>query len=105
MIKLEQRKSANRAVHGVLLGPVAGLRGGLRGHGPTLLLDLCWSHANICTYVECIYTESLVLGTQAPSVDKSKIATDWDPTVLSLFPPGLEVDHLQYATSAYFDDP
>ena len=29
---------------------VAGLRGGLRGHGPTLLLDLCRSHANICTY-------------------------------------------------------
>ena len=24
--------------------------GGLRGHGPTLLLDLCWSHANIYTY-------------------------------------------------------
>ena len=48
--------------------PVAGLRGGLRGHGPTLLLDLCWSHANICTYmyariysVECIYTEILML--------------------------------------------
>ena len=25
--------------------------------------------------------------------------------VLSLFPQGLEVGHLQYATSAYFDDP
>ena len=44
LIKLEQ--SANRAVHGVSLGPV-----------------------------------------------------------LSLFPPGLEVGHLQYATSVYFDDP
>ena len=50
------------------IGPVAGLRGGLRGHRPTLLLDLCWSHTNICTYiyariysVECIYTEILML--------------------------------------------
>ena len=47
LIKLEQRKSANRAVHGMLLGPDS----------------------------------------------------------LSLFLPGLEVGHLQYATSAYFDDP
>ena len=26
---------------------VAGLKGGLRGHRPVLLLYLCWSHANI----------------------------------------------------------
>ena len=27
-----------------------GFKGGLKGHRPTLLLDLCWSCANICTY-------------------------------------------------------
>ena len=30
-----------------ILLPVAGLRGGLRGHRPTLLLYLCWSQAKI----------------------------------------------------------
>ena len=33
------------------------------------------------------------------------MACCWDLTVLSLFPPGLEVDHHQHATSVYFDDP
>ena len=30
--------------------PSGGFKGGPEGHRPTLLLDLCLSHANICTY-------------------------------------------------------
>ena len=43
-----------------LLGAVAGLRGGLRGHRPTLLLGLCWSHANICTYMYARISTSIL---------------------------------------------
>ena len=39
---------------------VAGLRGGLRGHRPTLLLDLYWSHANICTYMYTRISNSIL---------------------------------------------
>ena len=48
---------------------------------------------------------SLIKLEQRSQLTEQFMACCWDPTVLSLFPPGLEVGHLQYATSAYFDDP
>ena len=45
---------------GTLIATVAGLRGGLRGHRPTLLLDLYWSHANICTYMYTRISNSIL---------------------------------------------
>ena len=44
----------------LVMETVAGLRGGLRGHWPTLLLDLCWSHANICTYMYARISNSIL---------------------------------------------